>query len=71
MYEQSVCLCDAFNIFKPEEITVVRPYSNGGWFSCPHKRNARILRNKKAAKKRELWRKLIGEAIPQKWAEAP
>jgi hypothetical protein len=30
-----------------------------------------MLWNKKAAKKREVWRKVIGEAMAQKRAEAP
>jgi hypothetical protein len=71
IYVQNVWLCGAFNIFTSEEIIVGRPHSNGGRFSCPRRRNARMLRNKQAAKKREVWRKVIGEAMAQKRAEAP
>jgi hypothetical protein len=68
IYVQSVWFCGALNIFRPEEITVGRPYSSGGRFSCPHRRNVRMLRNKKAAK---VWRKVIGAAMAQKRAETP
>jgi hypothetical protein len=58
-------------MFTAEEITVGRPHSNGGRFSCPHRGNERMFRKKKAAKKKEDWRKVIGEAMLQNGVEAP